>query len=489
MTASRWGRSPKEFPALAMLLLVPPITFATLWAAAGRPSSLSALAVASLPLVLAVVVFFPAVSVGCLAGLIMANAGLVLQAEGVPNVVRLATLLAAAGLFARYAARERMLGWTPVLLAFAVFAVVRILSAFVAPDGADTYDAAKILVFGALIIIVVTGVTSGIDVLRGIAAAIVATASVLVILSALKLNGIGDTFGGFAADVVLGPERLDDALRSLQPPTDDGRVSGPLGDPNFWAQSLLVALPLALWLARDARSRAGRLAAVAATGVIGVGIISTQSRGGLIALFVGVSAFVWLVGGRARLLLAVLPIVVAGVLATSDAGSRFEQLRDLAQPREAVDPSIRGRLSEDLAAVEMFSDHPLIGLGAGQYTPHYAQYATRIGLDERREREPHNSYLEMAAESGVLGLAAFLGLLGTMIVTSLRSRARLVRNGELAAGHLAEALIAAMLGYGIAAVFLHQAFPEYLWLLLGLAAGVWTLSARGGHGAPYRGGT
>jgi O-antigen ligase len=70
----------------------------------------------------------------------------------------------------------------------------------------------------------------------------------------------------------------------------------------------------------------------------------------------------------------------------------------------------------------MLLDHPATGVGAGEFTDEF-----RDNTSEWRFRisqgHAHNAYLQVAAETGVAGLAAYLALLSA-IVWSLIERAR-----------------------------------------------------------------
>ena len=103
---------------------------------------------------------------------------------------------------------------------------------------------------------------------------------------------------------------------------------------------------------------------------------------------------------------------------------------------ESTDVSIRGRASEALAAVAMFRDEPLGGVGYGAYDRNYVEYSTPVGLDPRREeRAAHSLYLEIAAELGLVGV---VGAAGAAAVFWGASRRRVVdRVGSPAARSLA----------------------------------------------------
>ena len=87
---------------------------------------------------------------------------------------------------------------------------------------------------------------------------------------------------------------------------------------------------------------------------------------------------------------------------------RVDELSDIVptnRPR-SPDTSLRGRASENLAAVHMWTDHPLLGVGPDNFEIHYQTYSAAIGIDPRpEERGAHNLYLESLAETGVLGTA------------------------------------------------------------------------------------
>jgi O-antigen ligase len=208
--------------------------------------------------------------------------------------------------------------------------------------------------------------------------------------------------------------------------------------------------------------------------MIVLGVALTQSRGGAIAMILAVAVWLWFQGGRWRLAIAILPLVIVLAVVLTGSTQRFEQLRNINDPSQSTE--FRGRLSENIAAFEMWRDHPVLGVGANEFPANYRTYAARIGLDARSERNAHNSYLQAAAETGTLGLFAFVGMIVTGLWCGLRARCRLLARGLVSAAACTEALVAGLVGYLCAAVLLHQAFPQYLWAWLGLLAGTLLLS-------------
>ena len=70
----------------------------------------------------------------------------------------------------------------------------------------------------------------------------------------------------------------------------------------------------------------------------------------------------------------------------------------------------------------MWTDHPWLGVGIGNYELAYAEYSLpqwRIALGHA-----HNYYLNIGAEAGVLGLAAYLFLWGAALIGAWRAARR-----------------------------------------------------------------
>ncbi|HEX6177258.1 MAG TPA: O-antigen ligase family protein, partial [Thermoanaerobaculia bacterium] len=264
----------------------------------------------------------------------------------------------------------------------------------------------------------------------------------------------------------------------------DVRPGGPLGDPNFFGQILLVAVPLAViagW--RQRRTRTG-VVLLSAAAIATMGTLLTYSRGAILAL-----AFV-LLCIVAALRIPLSYVVVAGIvgmlLLPQNLTKRFltfVQSEPGAIQGTRVDSSLEGRRVDAATALLMFDDHPLFGAGTGSFTYNYGRYANVAGSSSRYydlgpTRVPHSLYLEIAAENGIIGLAAFAAAMAAAFIGLRRARLRLLALGQTDRAAMATALMIAVAGYLVSSVFLHGAFQRYLWLLLGLSAAVMRLASR-----------
>ncbi len=143
-------------------------------------------------------------------------------------------------------------------------------------------------------------------------------------------------------------------------------------------------------------------------------------------------------------------------------------MRDLVTtaPVALQDTALRGRAAENLAAAEMWGDHPLVGVGPDNFELNYLSYSAAIGIDPRPEqRGAHNLYLESLAETGLFGALAFFAIIALALRGAWRARSRLGGRDAL----LGEALLAALGVYLLTALTLNSAFARYQWIFIGLA--------------------
>lgn len=271
------------------------------------------------------------------------------------------------------------------------------------------------------------------------------------------------------------------------------RLSGPLGDPNFFAQILLVLVPLALHLVWEEKSRWGRMAAALCLVSILAASVLTYSRGGALALLLVVAASLVANGIRWRRIVFVGLAMAMGAATLAPSGFR-DRLTTIGQflPDDAVLPETDSSFEERLvlmgAAWEMMAANPIWGVGAGNYTVRFGEYGDQFGSalrdyqDPDRVRYPHNLYLEVGAESGAAGLILFLAALFLAFAGLERARRVFRGRGDPGTGALARALQISLSGYLISSLFLHGDFERYLWLLLGMAGALHAV-ARLGSGA------
>jgi O-antigen ligase len=132
-------------------------------------------------------------------------------------------------------------------------------------------------------------------------------------------------------------------------------------------------------------------------------------------------------------------------------------------------------------SIEMYRDHPWVGLGAGNFVDVEPRYATR-DIDLRRvdlivdtPKGAHNSYLQTLTELGIVGFLLLVAALASCLALGFRASRVLERGGEAGFGLLGRSLVIGILGMLVAFTFISAVHREQLWLLLGLAVALTNL--------------
>jgi O-antigen ligase len=254
-------------------------------------------------------------------------------------------------------------------------------------------------------------------------------------------------------------------IRGLWQGPDGLRLEGDVGP------LAVMVLPLALWLARSDPSRIVKVAAsstvVAALAIVGL----SYNRAAAVALGLTLVLLVWQYR-RQRWLVAValLAILTSAVwLAYSPYLDRFQ--RAWVELTGGATGSVTERFALWRAGFAIVADHPVVGVGLGNYSKELATYAPQLqGL------VAHNSYVHVAAETGLPGLVLYAGLFVTAgVVAGLVAR----RDGARKILSPASAVQASLVAYLAAGFFISRHDMVLAYILVGWVA---ALASRGPRG-------
>ena len=261
--------------------------------------------------------------------------------------------------------------------------------------------------------------------------------------------------------------------------TDPTRLSGGIGDPNELALVLVPGLALAFFAIPGARSEIERWLLVLSAGAIALALFQTGSRGGLVAL---AAAFVaaMLFGGSRR------PHVLAGLLGLTALGVAYFVLAapSAVTARVLHFTAAGGSGRTDLWAIaqQVAQDHPIVGIGIGNFEDVEAAYASRttnlpaVDIVVDNPHVVHNSYLEVLAEQGIVGLVLFAAFLVGALTLGWRAVRAFTSSGDTDLELIARGVLVALVGMLAASVFLSAEYEKQLWLLLGLSIALTTLT-------------
>src|SRR6266581_6911354 len=203
------------------------------------------------------------------------------------------------------------------------------------------------------------------------------------------------------------------------------RVYGTFDQPNPYAGYINIPLSIVLALLLLGSNWTTRIPAALTVVLLAAAEYLTQSRGGELALAIAL-LFIVMVGMprlRKMLLLlipaglALIELFLAGWIPTSVLNPVLKNL-GLIQISftfpTTEDFSTAERLAHWIAGIRMFLSHPLLGVGIGNYPDAYSRYFITIFINSLGHA--HNYYINIAAETGAVGLTAYLLFLMAMFV-------------------------------------------------------------------------
>jgi putative inorganic carbon (HCO3(-)) transporter len=242
-----------------------------------------------------------------------------------------------------------------------------------------------------------------------------------------------------------------------------GRITSFLFHFNSLAGYLNLVIPFAVACAVLARDRALQVLGLACACAAAVAVVLTQSRGGILALAGVLVIGVWLLVPR---LVARIAICCGGALVClfllPPLLNHFDRLQGVDEFTQDT------RLAAWQAAVIMFLDHPLLGVGYGNYRFLSANFVPGA---EPGKVESHNLYLGSLAETGLIGFLAFFALLRAFLLLSLRSMRGQDGLSRIVAFGVCGAITATLIHGAVDYLFnISPQFGTLFWLVLGLGS-------------------
>ena len=185
---------------------------------------------------------------------------------------------------------------------------------------------------------------------------------------------------------------------------------------NDYSFIIVQILPFLYMLWRTERSLLRRMLLLASMATCVLGMLLCLSRGGMLAMVLEMFLVV-VMTMRRRSMALLLPLFV--VVAIGGIAYQWKMRAENQGATYTYADSKDTRLQLWHAARVMLQDNPLLGVGSlsfGEHAKHYVQ----ISHDDLG-KNAHNTYLDVAATSGLIGISCFLAFLWTSF-KRLRSR-------------------------------------------------------------------
>jgi len=252
-------------------------------------------------------------------------------------------------------------------------------------------------------------------------------------------------------------------------------------NPNDLGAITLLMLGSALAIAavktQDVRLRWAAAAVVPVTILI---IMLTQSRGVFIGLLISFGLPL-LARLRKRPSGTAPVLVVLAVIAVLVPATSWHRLGGITELSETIDQthkspsstpantplylavaqgSAHERLDILKTGLRIFASHPVVGVGIGGYREANVRYTPRLGA-----RDAHNTYVSLAAETGLPGLLLWLGLVGSVLAQVRRRRAQLAADDRTIQVLWIEK---GLIGFLVAGLFATYSHVSMFYLFLGI---------------------
>jgi len=140
---------------------------------------------------------------------------------------------------------------------------------------------------------------------------------------------------------------------------------------------------------------------------------------------------------------------------------------------QTPDSSMVLRYELDVAAFRVFLNHPILGVGPGQFARYYSMdYVNRVGLRQlSKGYQAHNVYFQVLAETGLVGTACFLSIMAAIMWDLWKRRGR-SEGGHTEVSLTASAFFLSLTALSIVSFFLHLEDQRYFWLMFALSSAV-----------------
>ena len=310
----------------------------------------------------------------------------------------------------------------------------------------------------------------------------------LIAVSAFVAFTLGSALIGIA-QVVLGPRILGFSVVAGRF-GESIRVASFLVDPGLFGAVLGMAAGFVLFLIYRAERPLNRWLALLASFVFMLALLLTFSRGGWFGMIVGFGAVALILDRRvfvAALIIASLAYATASVMPRNLLPLQPGEVPVVQDPSGIFDSTLARTqaISEGrdlrtlfvLNGLPILRDHPLVGVGPGRYggaaaslfpTPVYDRYGTEELFWSDRQTTVDNFWLHLVVEVGVLGLLAYVAIIGVLAVTLLMAARRAHRTRFVLLAGIVSAL-AILVTNGVTSMLLEGNTASFaLWFLLGI---------------------
>jgi O-antigen ligase len=234
------------------------------------------------------------------------------------------------------------------------------------------------------------------------------------------------------------------------------RFGSVLGNPNWFAGTIVPLIPISFFFSKTQKNIWVKIFIMLSILIYIISIAFSLSRSALLTTSI-ILIYIMFYEIKQRKILIITPIIFLLMIVVV-----FPQIFDRIIERfdlifSGKDVSVNIRLWVLDAGINMFLDHPILGVGIGNFERLSGQYVTLI-----ENKVAHNMYLDIAAETGIFGLIMFTSIFWNSILNIRKHFSRADTNFA----YIARGIYWGLLGYLITGLFVSVHFYFFLWLIL-----------------------
>ncbi|MCB2299648.1 O-antigen ligase family protein [Clostridium tagluense] len=192
------------------------------------------------------------------------------------------------------------------------------------------------------------------------------------------------------------------------------KISSTLSHPNAYAGYLILIIFPIIMLSIYEKNKNKKIFYILLSILVFTNILMTYSRNALLGFALGLVVLALLYSIKIIFALGGFGVLILLI------PSVFQRVQDIHNSSQN-----EARIKLWKTALMMIKEHPILGVGNGNYVTQYDTYIQKYRLDYNSYTHypAHNSYLKVQSELGIVGIVSFLGI----IVTAL-SRVRKLYN-------------------------------------------------------------
>lgn len=194
------------------------------------------------------------------------------------------------------------------------------------------------------------------------------------------------------------------------------RANGFYGHPMTLGGWLCIFLPLLLieFFEKKLLKQYHWLAGLAFC-ICSAGLVFNATRGAWLAVGIvcGLLLIYYMLKSKRNMVIGALFIILISVLLVNNTKfmHRLDTIDDFNKYQSNTE-----RILIWKSAWNMFKDHPILGVGLGQYTVNYQQKYILPQAKEPNLTHAHNNFIQMLAENGIVGFGGFIIMFGYIIL-------------------------------------------------------------------------